>query len=77
MLSIVVLGLTINTTNCLYCSECTYFSSKFVDIECYRIRMIGSLALLIVSFVKLDSKWCSALVQRVSSFVLIIRLFGY
>ena len=31
--------------------------------------MIGSLALLIVSFVKLDSKWCSALVQRVSSFI--------
>ena len=38
--------------------------------------MIGSLALLIVSFVKLDSKWCSALVQRVSSFILMIRLFA-
>ena len=38
--------------------------------------MIGSLALLIVSFVKLDSKWCSALVQRVSSFVLISHAIG-
>jgi len=39
------------------------------DVLSDRTRMIGSLALLIVSFAKLDSKWCSALVQRVSSFV--------
>jgi hypothetical protein len=38
--------------------------------------MLGSLALLIVSFVKLDSKWCSALVQRVSSFDLIPLAIG-
>ena len=38
--------------------------------------MIGSLALLIVSFVKLGSKWCSALVQRVSSFTFIPHAIG-
>ncbi|KIM39011.1 hypothetical protein M413DRAFT_447369 [Hebeloma cylindrosporum] len=42
----------------------TWPRDKYEELLMLQIRMLGSLALLSVSFVKLDSKWCSDLVQR-------------
>jgi len=42
----------------------TWPHDKYEELFLLQSRMLGSLALLIVSFAKLDTKWCSALVQR-------------
>ncbi|KIM39015.1 hypothetical protein M413DRAFT_447379 [Hebeloma cylindrosporum] len=42
----------------------TWPHDKYEELFTLQTRMLGSLALLIVSFAKLDPKWCSALVQR-------------